>query len=151
MAVGFVFGVSLQNLLVGILGLWMGESKQKGDVGEAAILLDLLKRGYKVAKPIGEDWRCDLIILRDNNLEKVQVKYVKLKNGSIIIPNRSGNKLYSVKDVDWIAVYEPIDGKCYYIPSSVFGIKKGVLSIRVAKPKNNQNQNILWAKDFEKF
>ena len=44
----------------------MATLKQKGDLAELMVALDLRRRGYKVAFPYGEDWDYDLIVeLRD--------------------------------------------------------------------------------------
>ncbi len=49
----------------------MAETKRKGDLGEIMIMADILRRGYKVAIPFGEDWRFDLIVLRSKSFERV--------------------------------------------------------------------------------
>ena len=49
----------------------MAESKRKGDLAEIMVIADSIKRGYKVAIPYGEDWPCDLIVLRNGKLERV--------------------------------------------------------------------------------
>jgi hypothetical protein len=53
----------------------MAPLKQKGDLAEMLVAADLVRRGYKVALPFGEDWDSDLIGERDGRLERVQVKY----------------------------------------------------------------------------
>jgi hypothetical protein len=90
------------------------------------VAADLKRKGYKIAFPFGEDWNYDLIIERDDRLERVQVKYATPVNG--VIPVRCGScsltngkvkrtKAYTPKMVDWIAVYEPVQGRCYYVSS----------------------------------
>jgi hypothetical protein len=39
------------------------------------VAADLMRRGHKIAFPYGEDWDYDLIVCRDETLERVQVKY----------------------------------------------------------------------------
>ena len=39
------------------------------------VAADLMRRGYKIAFPYGEDWDYDLIVCRGEKLERVQVKY----------------------------------------------------------------------------
>ena len=53
----------------------MAPLKAKGDLAELMVAADLLRRGYKIAIPYGEDWDYDLILSRDGQLERVQVKY----------------------------------------------------------------------------
>ena len=57
----------------------MAETKRKGDLGEAMVMADVLRRGHKVALPVGEDWRYDLIVLRNSKLERIQCVRVNLK------------------------------------------------------------------------
>ena len=38
------------------------------------IAADLVRRGYRIAIPYGEDWDVDLIVCRDEKLERVQVQ-----------------------------------------------------------------------------
>jgi hypothetical protein len=52
----------------------MAALKMLGDLAEMAVATDLLRRGYKVAFPYGEDWDYDLILCREQALERVQVK-----------------------------------------------------------------------------
>ena len=48
------------------------------------VAADLMRRGYKLAFPYGEDWAFDLIVCRDGTtLERVQVKYSR-SNGEVI-------------------------------------------------------------------
>ena len=49
----------------------MADLKTKGDLAEAMVFADLLKRGYKVALPYGEDWDYDLIVVRRGRFERV--------------------------------------------------------------------------------
>jgi hypothetical protein len=39
------------------------------------IAADLIRRGYRIAIPYGEDWDFDLIVCREGRLERVQCKY----------------------------------------------------------------------------
>jgi len=130
----------------------MAETKRKGDIGEAMIVADALRRGYKVALPVGEDWRYDLIVLRKGVLERVQCKYTE-SNGEIVeVRCRAMNGRctfrYSSTSVDWIAVYDKTTDKCYYVPSSLLGAGRATVWLRLTLPRNNQAKRILWAKEF---
>ncbi len=133
----------------------MAITKSKGDLGQAMVMADVLKRGYKAALPIGEDWPYDLIVLRKGCLEKVQCKYSEAKNGCIQVHCRSANnwktKKYSEKEIDWIACYDKTTDRCYYIPSSLLGKGRSFLSLRVDPPLNKMIKGIRYAKDFLKF
>jgi len=99
----------------------MAITKTKGDIGEAMVLADVLRRGYKAAIPLGEDWKYDLIVLRKNKLLRLQCKYSQMQSGIIFVRCRSANNWkaysYTKDDFDWLAVYEPTLDKCYYLPS----------------------------------
>lgn len=133
----------------------MAITKTKGDLGEALIMADILRRGYRVALPVGEDWRYDLIVLRGKLFERVQCKYTESKNGVISVICRNCNhrsvKKYNSSEVDWIACYDNTTNKCYYIPSSFLGDGRAVISLRLTPPKNNQQKNVLYAKEFLVF
>src|SRR5690554_3253961 len=130
----------------------MADSKSKGDIGEAMVLVDALKRGYKVAQPIGEDWPYDLIILRKGKLERVQCKYTKSNGEVIIVKCRSTNnwvdRKYTEDDLDWIAVYDATTDKCYYIPSSELKEGRATINLRLKPAKNGQKAGIKMATDY---
>ncbi len=131
----------------------MAETKNKGDIAEAIVIAESLKRGYKVALPFGEDWRFDLIVLRHNNLERVQCKYTESDGNVIIVMCRSANNWSTIKytsdDIDWIAVYDKTTNQCYFIPSNILGkVGRSMIKLRLTRPKNNQVKNIFWARDF---
>ena len=50
-------------------------SKDKGNIGEAIMLAEFIKRGIQVSIPFGDNARYDLIIDLNGKLYKVQVKY----------------------------------------------------------------------------
>lgn len=127
-------------------------------MGEIAIMSDILKKGYKVAIPYGEDWDFDLLVLKDEKngkFERLQCKYVKSDGRTIIVSCRSTNnwktKKYTSQTVDWIAVYDETTDKCYYIPSKEFEQGRAAITLRLVSPKNNQKAKIKWAKDYLNF
>lgn len=132
--------------------MFVAETKTKGDLGVAMIMADVLKRGYKVAIPVGEDWDYDLIVLWNGELERVQVKYTESDGKVIHVPCRSRNnwsvKKYTQKMIDWIAVYDKTTDKCYYLPSSLLGNGRVWINLRLTEPANNQKFGINWAEDF---
>jgi len=132
----------------------MAITKEKGDLGQSLIMADLLKRGYKVLIPLGEDWRFDLVIFRDNKFEKVQCKFDGVNIDICSIPCRSCNnwteKRYLKSEIDWLACYHKASDRCYYVPSKMLGNEgRTFISLRINEPKNKQTKKILWAKNFE--
>lgn len=118
-------------------------------------MADALRRGYKAAIPIGEDWKYDLIILRHGRLERVQCKYTKELNGGLRVSCKSVNRTvyqeYTKDDIDWIGVYDSTNNKCYYIPSCLLGNGRSSLKLRLTPTQNHQKSRVLWAKDFENW
>lgn|SRR5258706_1465526 len=120
------------------------------------VMADALKRGYKVALPMGEDWRYDLIVLKNKKLLRIQCKYVESTQGVIKVrcETHDGRSYYRYKqeDLDFIAVYDKITDKCYYVSCSYLGNNgRGSLSLRTSVAKNGQKKKILKADDFLKF
>ena len=131
-------------------------TKTKGDLGQAMVMADALRRGYKVAMPLGEDWRYDLIVLKNGKLLKVQCKYTEATNGVIRVrcETHDGRSYYRYKqkDIDYMAVYDKITDRCYYVGNEYLGEDgRGVIHLRISDTKNKQKKNILFARDFVNF
>ena len=138
----------------------MADLKSKGDLAEMAVAADILRRGHKIAFPFGEDWDYDLIARRGGRLERVQVKHARASAGVIPVRCRSASltngrvrtiKQYTAETVDWIAVYEGVSGRCYYVPSTEFARGRSILSLRLGPTLNGQQQRIRWARDYLAF
>lgn len=135
----------------------VAKTKTKGDLGVGMIIVDALKKHYKVAIPLSEDSDYDLIVDRNGKLEKVQCKYTE-SNGKVIcaycytiIGRSSGGyrrKKYTQKMIDWLAIYDKTTDRCYYIPSSLLGNGRSLIHLRLVKPRINQKKRVHWAKDF---
>lgn len=131
-------------------------SKDKGNIGEAIILAEFVKRNIQVSIPFGDNARYDLIADFNGKLNKIQVKY-----SSEISPtgaaschcasstNHTTNKHYDTYDGD-------VDFLCFYIASwditAIVPIDdiKGQKSIKFRKdlPKNNQQREIKFISDY---
>jgi hypothetical protein len=115
--------------------------KSKGDLAELTVAGDLLRRGYKIAIPYGEDCDFDLILIRDDRLERVQVKYAE-SNGAVICVKCFSHSLtngkirrtkrYTAKTIDLLAVYDAITDRCYYIPATELGPGRSSIHLRLA-------------------
>ena len=129
-------------------------TKAKGDLAELAVANDLIRRGYKVAFPYGEDWDYDLIVSRAGCLERVQVKYAE-SDGHVLIVRCGSHSLtngkirrtkrYTAAMIDWIAVYDGATAHCYYVPASVLASGRAMLHLRLDGPKNGQRIGIRFA------
>jgi hypothetical protein len=133
----------------------MARTKEKGDLGVSMVMADVLRRGHKVAVPVGEDWRYDLIVLRGSKLERVQCKYVESDGAVVLVRCRSCNNWsvikYTQSDVDWIATYDKTTDKVYYVPSRLLGDGRAFISLRLRPSKNGQVKGVLMATDFDTF
>jgi PD-(D/E)XK nuclease superfamily protein len=135
----------------------MASTKTKGDLAELMVAADLRRKGYKVAIPFGEDWDYDLIIERDGNLERVQVKYAESGGSVLAVRCRSHSltngkvkrtKKYTAKTIDWLAVYDRSTDRCHYVPASELGEGKSCIHLRVAPPRNGQRDRINFAESY---
>ena len=124
-----------------------------GEITEQQVVLEFLKLGILVSKPLVQSSRYDFVVDINNNLYKIQVKTGTFKENSYLEfatstshTNTQGtlNISYSANDVDFFAtIYED---QCYLIPYELCG--KRTQRIRFVPTKNNQTTGVLFAKDF---
>ena len=135
----------------------MAETKRKGDLAELRVACDLLKKGHRVAIPFGEDSDYDLVLDRDRTLERVQVKYVQSDGIVIHLRCRSHSltngkvravKHYTAETIDWLAVYDLTTDACFYIPASLLGTGRSMMSLRLQPTRNGQSAKVNMASDF---
>ena len=131
----------------------MAPLKLKGDQAEIEVARDLIRRGFRIAIPYGEDWDFDLIFQRPGSevLERVQVKYAESKG--IVVPVRCNSesltngkvkqtKRYTASMIEWLAVYDASTDRCFYVPASELGAGRDKLHLRIAAARNNQRAGI---------
>jgi hypothetical protein len=132
--------------------------KAKGDLAELKVATDLRARGYTIAIPYGEDWNFDLILCRrDDKLERVQVKYARSDGCVIEVRCRShsltngkvrATRYYTASMIDWLAVWEPVLDRCFYVPASELGTGMNVLALRLTPTRNGQVRRIRMAEHY---
>jgi hypothetical protein len=120
----------------------MGITKVKGDIGVTAAIYEMTKHGFNISLPIAEHLPYDLIAEKDGIPCRVQVKYVTLKKGVMIVEfrhiwyNSNGvhisNRLCG--EFDLLACYCPQTEKCYFVSDKDFNNKSAVI-LRMEKPK----------------
>jgi hypothetical protein len=138
----------------------MAPLKEKGDLAELKVACDLMDRGWGIAVPWGEDCDFDLIAYRNNELQRVQVKYTE-SDGRIVFVRcqslslTSGKvrqiKRYTAKTIDWIAVYDKTTCTCYYVPATELGSGRELLSLRLVPTLNCQRVGVRFAEDYLEF
>ncbi len=127
--------------------------KRKGETTEAIIISEMMKRGFDVSVPFGENTRYDLVLDKGKELKRVQCKTGRLK-GDVVKFNTASTtsnytetveKDYSEQvDLFIVSCYEN-DG-LYQIP--IEEIPNSEMKLRIQEPKNNQKKGINWAKDY---
>ncbi len=107
--------------------------------------------GFIVSVPFGGGAPYDLIVDTGARLLKVQVKTGRLRNGCVTFPmqrfsgHRKGRR-YDPSEFDVFLVYCPQNDVLYAID---FNISMAGGRLRCAETRNNQQQKIRWANEFE--
>jgi hypothetical protein len=127
--------------------------KTKGSIAEMVVASSLMKMGWNILFPFGENCRYDLAAEKDGRFSRVQVKYVTPKDGTLIVNCKSSNNWsvdkYTSKEIDFIAAYNPEGGNVYFIPSSK--LNSSCIRLRIAPTKNKQTANVRNAAEFLLF
>lgn len=133
-------------------------AKEKGNMGEAVVTMDLISKGFHVFTEIGDISKIDLIAEKDHKLYKIQVKTRTSSYGAIKIrlDKRGPNYVYYYKnyDVDVFAYYSLNENILIYIPFSYFEkIGKQRFSVRLTerKTKNPHIRKEIFYTDFLEF
>jgi hypothetical protein len=134
-------------------------TKDKGDLGVAAVIHDLAEHDIAVFLPLSEHQPIDLIAMnRQGQIARIQVKYRKMSDvGAITLYFRS---IYSdssgvhvtptdLSAIDCFAIYCPENREIYYVrvddlPSR--GSK--TITLRIKQPMNHQQKKIRLASRF---
>lgn len=125
----------------------MANTKDKGDLAEVMVLADLMKQGFKLSVPVGDNSRYDLIVDRGDKLERVQVKYIESDHEVVRINGRSNvfkagrtftETKYSTSDIDWLAAYDKSTDRCYYVSALELGEGMTQVALRLKPSRNNQ-------------
>jgi hypothetical protein len=127
--------------------------KAKGEITESFVIAHLLRCGYSVSTPFGDNQRYDLIVDDGQYLWRAQVKTGRLRGGCVIFNCTSLNVFTNIAQtyqgqIEVFLVYCPDTDRVYWIP-----IEKATASImylRVDQPAYKGLQGrINWAREFE--
>lgn len=129
-------------------------SKHKGNITELETMLSVMKLGFNVLIPYGDNERYDFVIDTGSRFIKVQCKtsHSDGDGASFSFSCRSCNRKdgkvvhrsYTNDEIDYfITMY---DNKCYLIPVEECGSGK---RLRIRETKNSQTRGITWAKQYE--
>jgi len=108
----------------------------------------LLKEGYWVSKPFGDD--CPYDILADDkqgNIKRIQVKYSTPKNNLVRCSLTSSGISYKEQHIDWVLVVNSETEEIYKIELDGFTNESSVY-LRTIPTKNNQTEGVRLAVDY---
>ena len=125
-------------------------TKDVGNISQACVVAALLKAGYNVCIPVGDNCRYDLVIEKDGVFKRVQCKTGAYSNGVIRFPVRStsgGGERQSYKgQIEAFGVYCFSTDKCYLVPIDEVG--DDYCTLRVTLSKNGQDSKIRYANEY---
>jgi hypothetical protein len=131
-------------------------SKHPVDVGqrtEAAILSELVRRGYRVLLPFGINQRYDLVLDLEGRFLRAQCKTGRLRDGAVVFSTRSvqSNRRRNVTrayygEIEIFLVYCPETEQVYCVQVGEAGT--GHMYLRVDPARNQQAHRIRWARDY---
>jgi hypothetical protein len=127
------------------------DTKLKGDIAEQAAILQALKRGWGVLRPVGDRLPYDLVLDLDGALIKVQVKsaWLDARSGNYMMDTRRTKTnrrvmlrdTYKACDFDFALVHLADLDLFYVIPVGVFLMFRSGISLvevdrRQRKPRS---------------
>jgi len=84
-----------------------------GAMSELRVATDLLSKGYEVFRALSQSCSCDLAILQNDKLLRVEVKTGNVRKGKLYCPNMDNGKH------DILAIVDPINGQITYKGNSI--------------------------------
>jgi hypothetical protein len=127
--------------------------KAIGEKSEAIIMAALLRHGFVVLTPFGDNQRYDLVIDLDGVFLRVQCKTGRLSRGAVVFntcssqAHRGGGHQSYAGQVELFGVYSPDLDKVFFVPVGEVGGRQG--NLRVEPAKSNQAKGTRSAAAFE--
>ena len=125
------------------------DTKLKADIGESAVITELLKRGFNVLKPVGDRLPYDLAIDVNGKLIRIQIKSAWFYRGAYKVDARMTKtnrrnrirKYYHKNDFDFAIIYIQDLNIFYIMPQKIFSSYRSEISLvetakRQRKPKS---------------
>lgn len=125
----------------------------RGDVAELLVAAELLRRGYRVSRPLSNGTPYDLIVDDGKSLIKVQVKRAYGGNGAIRASlstskyHRGRKRVSYAGQCDVVVVADCEAARFYALKGS--DLSFGEVRLRVVPTKNNQAHGVRIAEDYE--
>lgn len=133
-------------------------TKDKGDLGVARTLPDLLEHGIRACLPLSEHLPFDLIAVMPDftTLRRVQVKYRGMERGAVELEFKSNyydsKRIYSkyvdLGELDVYAIYNPQADHVYYLRIDEIPPDMRSITLRVEPPKNGQKVGVKLAANY---
>jgi hypothetical protein len=129
------------------------DTKLKADIAESAVVTELLKKGFKVLKPVGDRLSYDLALDLEGKLLRIQVKSAwfnsRKKSYDVDVRRTKTNRRrmlrsrYTERDFDFAIFYIDSLHVFYVMPISVFSSYGSTITLietekRQRKPKSMQ-------------
>jgi hypothetical protein len=133
------------------------KSSHPVDVGlrtEAAILAELVRRGYNVLVPFGTNQRYDFVLDIDGKFVRAQVKTGRFRRGVVTFKTTS-TRVNTLRvftrgyqgEADVFLVYCADTNGIYVVPVDDAGDAQ--CHLRVEPTRNGQAERVRWARDYE--
>lgn len=106
-------------------------AKQKGEWAEVCFAAEILRRGWRVARPNGDSGPYDCIVDAGGQLSRVQVKSVETPAGTrrfhvTVAAGRNTKREYSARQVDVLAILVIPWRSWYVIPLAAVRGRKAI-------------------------
>lgn len=131
------------------------EPQRRGDATEAIVRMAFVVRGVTVLEPVGDNEPYDIVVDRDGEFSRVQVKtaYDGPNDGSVRFETRTTRVKSSGYErgrydgrIEFFAVFSPETGDVYLVP--VEDAPKDAMTIRYRTAKNNNSSQVNWHADY---
>ncbi len=138
--------------------MFVHDTNAKGAIAEQAIVLEAMKIGIPVLRPVGEHARADLAFDLAGRLYRVQVKWGRLSREEDLVivqlltsrctPKGYIRRAYTEEDVDLLAVYCGELDRSFLLPVGLIA-GMGQICLRLTPARNSQRACVNLADDFE--
>lgn len=129
------------------------DHKTRGEITEAIVLSELVRRGVAVSTPFGENHRYDFVVEVAGDFYRLQCKTARHKSDRLLFqvsstsPSNTGQTKDDYKgDVDYFVVHSKEESQTYLVPIDVVGTT--VKTLRLEPTANNQSANVDMAANY---
>jgi hypothetical protein len=131
--------------------------KRKGDIGVAKVIADATSQGWNVCVPLTEHASYDLIVEKDGQSERMQVRYTSARKGRLEVKLRSSwadkngthCRKRKLEDFDILGVYCPEQDEVFYLRAKTFQNSTSI-NLRL-EPTRTKQTKIRMAEQFRKL